>query len=197
MDLYQQSAVTLWLGTQSMIANMTGGCTELDNAVTVAGYSEGGMAAFPVSQALNRIGVTILSCIAGAPVTDVTLWGKWAVGTYESIVCPHLSLLAGCTHSIKTRSLDQADQGMPSISVGVNLAYFGHAYSSTNPDLANTNVGQDLLAEEWMDPSDFSMNAGAWISSNLTSQEVATYVPFPDYLQILNPNVVEMMRVSL
>ena len=75
------------------------------------------------------------------------------------------------------------------------MAYIGVVLSSTDPDLANSNVGQDLLLDEWMDSSDFSKWAEGWISSDLDGTEIASFVPFPNYISMLNPNITEMIRV--
>jgi len=168
--LYRQSSVPLWLEAQTMIANITEGCTQLDNIATVGGYSEGGYASFAIALALDRIGVSILSCNSGAGAWDAQEWLQW--------------------------HLNDFDQGNVNPGVAAIMAYLGVALSSTDPDLANSNVGQDLLLDEWMDPDNFSMWAEGWISSDLSIEEIVPLLPLPNYVQILNPNITNMIRVS-
>lgn len=92
--------------------------------------------------------------------------------------------------------LNDFDQGNVELGVAAIMAYVGMALSSTNPDLQNSNVGQDLLLEEWMDSSDFSKWAKGWVSSDLRAEEYLQYIPLPDYVSMLNPNMTEMFRVS-
>ena len=137
---------------------------------TVGGYSEGGISSFAIALALHDLGVTILSCNSGAASFDV-------VGFLQS-------------------HLQQFDQGTVEPIVGAVMAYVGVSLSSTDPDLANSNVGQDLLLGEWMDSSDFAKWAEGWISSDLSLAEIiASYIPFPNYVSMLNPNMTEMIRV--
>jgi hypothetical protein len=170
--LYRQASIPLWLQAQSVISNMTNDCTQLDNVATVGGYSEGGISSFAVSLALHDLGVEILSCNSGAASFDVVGFLQW--------------------------HLREFDQGTMETFVAVVIAYIGVALSSTDPDLANSNVGQDLLLKEWMDSSNFSKWAQGWISSDLDAAEIASssYIPFPDYVSMLNPNITEMIRVS-
>jgi len=168
--LYRQSTIPLWLEAKNMITFMTNGCSELDDIATVGGYSEGGYASFAISQALDRLGVTILSCNSGAGGWDVQEWLRFQLNAF--------------------------DNGNGNLGVAGITAYVGVVLSSTDPDLANSYVGQDLLLDEWMDPTNFSMNAEGWISSNLSGVELLGYVPLPDYMQMLNPNMTKMFRVS-
>jgi hypothetical protein len=92
---------------------------------------------------------------------------------------------------------DEYDQNISNPFLGLITAYCSVTYSSTNPDLANTNVGQDALLEEWMNPNNFSMYAKGWISSDLSGEEALAYLPMPDYLQIMNPNVTSWLRNAI
>lgn len=92
--------------------------------------------------------------------------------------------------------IDDFDSGNVELSVAGVMAYVGVSASSTDPDLANSNVGQDLLLDEWMDPTNFSRNAEAWISTNFSIEDYLPFIPLPNYLQMLNPNVTAMFRVS-
>lgn len=168
--LYRQASIPLWLTTQEMIKTLTGGCTELDNFVTVGGYSEGGYVAFAIGQSLQRIGVTVLSCNVGA-----TQWNH---------------------QQVLQHFVEEFDAGRPNSFHAALVSYAGAAYSSTNPDMVNTDVGQDLLLDGWMNELNFSMWAEGWISSDLSGEEVVGYVPFPNFLQMMNPNATSMLRTA-
>jgi hypothetical protein len=79
---YAQSFALSWFATQKYVANSTAGCSELENVVTVSGYSEGGYAALPGSFALQQLGVTIWGAFpGGAPFEEASLMPL--LGTFE------------------------------------------------------------------------------------------------------------------
>ena len=190
---YRQASIPLWLESQRIVKTLTNGCTELDNVATIGGYSEGGYASFAIGLSLQRIGVTILSCNIGGTYFNQQKWimnvvGKFHLkGLYNHYVRPMLILCFS----------DEYDQNILNPFLGLINAYCSVTYSSTNPDLANTNVGQDALLKEWMNPNNFSMYAKGWISSDLSSEEALAYLPLPDYLQIMNPNVTSLLRNAI
>lgn len=169
--LHRLATVPLWLTAQEIVSNMTSGCTELDNAVTVGGYSEGGYASFAISLALNRLGVSILSCNAGGAPWDGGVWLQYQINDF--------------------------DNGNVDLGVAGVLAYLGVTASSTDPDAVNSNIGQDLLLEEWMNPNDFTMWAEGWISTNFSIADYLPFIPLPNYFEMVNPNITEMYRVSV
>jgi hypothetical protein len=69
------------------------------------------------------------------------------------------------------------------------VAFFGNAYSSTDPDLPNSNKGQDALIAAYKEV------APVWL--NLPSlSEVIALSERAGSLKIVNPNLVELYLVS-
>ena len=56
---YQTSFIPLWLKTKRTIAQETGCASELGNALFIAGFSEGGYAAFAVAEAAESAGIDV------------------------------------------------------------------------------------------------------------------------------------------
>jgi hypothetical protein len=94
---YMQAAVTTWMATKQAIEEDTygwsiqdgsAGCTTMDSVVSVAGVSEGGMAAVAAGPALQQAGVRVLSISAGAAPLDPGQGVEFAIGMYLTcIVC--------------------------------------------------------------------------------------------------------------
>lgn len=89
--------------------------------------------------------------------------------------------------------------GLPSIylKTGIRDFILGWAavYSSVNPDIVNTNTGQDFLSEEWRD------EIVAWFSGDqldYTEKNISESIIEGDaYFDYFNPNVHEMLTAVL
>ena len=82
---YLQSAAAMWIEAANTVQSLSGGCTVLDNAVSVGGYSEGGFSAFVYGLALEGLGVQVLSAQLGAAPFD---YGVQAVATASKLFSP-------------------------------------------------------------------------------------------------------------
>ena len=65
-----------------------------------------------------------------------------------------------------------------------------YSYSSTNPDLPNSNIGQDLISEEWK-PKIFE-----FINEGIANRDLVMRLP-QDILSIFNPDAISMMRAMV
>ena len=74
-----------------------------------------------------------------------------------------------------------------------------NAYSSTNQDLANTDVaGQNMASDEYLHPQDESMNVVAWSKYALNYTEIFAFMPKPpdaSFTDIVNPEFLDVILV--
>jgi hypothetical protein len=77
VKLYQQAAAVSWLKAKKEVQAMSNGCTTVQNAATVGGYSEGGFSAVAAALAYQAMGMDIIG-----------VWG-WAVGSQCSTSISH------------------------------------------------------------------------------------------------------------
>ena len=80
-------------------------------------------------------------------------------------------------------------------------ARIGNAYSSTNGDLANTNltdtdIQQNLASDEYLDDYDETKDVRAWARAGLNFTTLFEYMP-PRMTDTLNQNAVNMILVSV
>ena len=84
MESYQQAAVVSWLATQNWIERESGGCTLLDDVVSMEGTSEGGYAVLAASMALRQsLGLRILHVMASAPFIDHQAVAYHIIDSYD------------------------------------------------------------------------------------------------------------------
>lgn len=87
-SLYQQSSMTLWLAARRMLSfssTPNTPCTELDTAVSVNGYSEGGYSAFSACLAFDSLKlegskIRILRCQTGGTAFDLDYVISYTLG---------------------------------------------------------------------------------------------------------------------
>ena len=70
------------------------------------------------------------------------------------------------------------------------MALAAYSYSSTNPDLPNSNTGQDLMSEV-LRPSILE-----FINEGTNNRDLAMSLP-QDILSIFNPHAISMMRAMV
>jgi len=139
------------------------------------GYSEGGGASFIAAKALGDVGVTIDMVMAGAPLTKV---GETLAYSFN-----------------RTLSGDEINPFFPAV-----VASGAVSFSSTNPDLVNTDKGQDVLSADYQDSSNFFSDARAWVNSEQTVLGFIGLVQSAtqgDPTALLTPSVLAMMEVRI
>ena len=83
------------------------------------------------------------------------------------------------------------------------LARIANAYSSTNIDLLNTNVGQEVASAEYLNSDNESKNVRAWAEYGLDYEEIALLMPGPPsnpdtkMSDIINPDLMDMILVRI
>lgn len=133
---YQTSSVPLAVRLHQLLQVESQNTTRLSNGAVVNGYSEGGYAAVSIANALNSVGIDILYVQAGgAPI---------AIASTQLL-----------------RTLKRIDQGTFPPENFFFLALLGSAFSSTNPDLANYQKGQDLLDRSYRNRTVQLVNTGS------------------------------------
>jgi len=168
-DVYQASTIPLLLKLRDSIDRNYGGCrgTELDKRVAIMGYSEGGYATVAVANAIDKLRDgyrhTYMG-IGGGPLK----MGSEMLMAVEGIV----------------------DGTYPFAQLYARL---GNAYSSTNQDLVNTDLGQDMASEEYMDPNDPAKNVFEWAISGLDYNSMFPYMPGPPASDMINPALAQLV----
>jgi len=99
----EQAAVVTWKAAQQYTKVATNGCTELNDFVTVMGYSLGGLNALFASAALEAIGVTVHQVFSQAGPYDVNLVLYGGTGK-SKVRCYHQSLSQKTCCEIRTDS---------------------------------------------------------------------------------------------
>jgi hypothetical protein len=123
LRLYQQAAAVTFLKSKSMIESS--GCTIIGSQTSASGYSEGGVGAFVGALALEGLGQEIVNVdTGGAPFRP----------SYQYAY-----------------SIDQIDNGTNLIYLKTQFAIGTTFFSSKIPDLPNTNMGQNMLNDQWRD----------------------------------------------
>lgn len=171
LKLYQQAAAVSWLKAKNEVQVMSNGCTMVQNAATIGGYSEGGSSAVAAALAYQAMGLDIIGVSSGA--------GPFEFNAQIQFI------------------IDQIDNN-PNRTIYMNtfVPLIGAALSSTNPDLPNSNRGQDFLLSEWMVEGNFSRNALAWVSS--TQDLISLYALVPNNAtDIMNTALLQAVRASI
>jgi len=78
-------------------------------------------------------------------------------------------------------------------------ARIGNAYSSTNGDLVNTDKGQEMASDEFLNPNDEAKNVISWAKAGLNFTELLDYMPLPPdrrMTDVVNPAFVDMVLSS-
>ena len=83
-------------------------------------------------------------------------------------------------------------------------ARLGNSFSSTNGDLANTNltdtdIQQNAASDEFLDSEDGTKDIREWAKAGLSHREMFAYMPTPPtgkYSDMFNPSFVKMVLVS-
>jgi hypothetical protein len=151
---YLQATTVTYAATKRYISQVSFKCTELVNTVTITGYGEGGYFAVIAALAFQKIGFDVLSVRPGGTPFDLDtqlLHAFAKTGNGEGLA-PALQLF---------------------------LAFFGYAYSNDFSFMANTNTGQKVLSQAWMDESDPSKNVVEWFDApdNLSPGQILSMIP--------------------
>ena len=129
---------------------------------SASGYSEGGLAAFAGALALEGLGQEILNVDTGAPFRPSFQYSY---------------------------AIDQIDRGNVNPTVVDFFAAQTTVFSSKIPDLPNSNMGQNMLNDEWLDLI-ISLT-----DTNLEIGALGTYLPNP-LTDIMDVAFLEKARVS-
>jgi hypothetical protein len=79
---YQQSFAVSYMAAKRYVSDTSDGCTQLEDVATVAGYSEGGLAAVNGALAMEQNGIQILSLHPGGTPFDVDTQIGFTLGTF-------------------------------------------------------------------------------------------------------------------
>ena len=129
---------------------------------SASGYSEGGLAAFAGALALEGLGQEILNVDTGAPFRPSFQYSY---------------------------AIDQIDRGNVNPTVVDFFAAQTTVFSSKIPDLPNSNMGQNILNDEWLDL------IVSLADTNLKFGVIGPYLPIPA-TDIVNRAFLEKARVS-
>eukprot|EP00586_Coscinodiscus_wailesii_P006382 CAMPEP_0172489214 /NCGR_PEP_ID=MMETSP1066-20121228/19069_1 /TAXON_ID=671091 /ORGANISM="Coscinodiscus wailesii, Strain CCMP2513" /LENGTH=587 /DNA_ID=CAMNT_0013256897 /DNA_START=233 /DNA_END=1996 /DNA_ORIENTATION=- len=138
---YQTSTIPLWMQARHLIGEETECLTSIENEVVVSGYDEGGYGAVAVAAALSKMGARILKNQPGG-------------GAYQPSSAGVVQTLGNVMHKNYPTSRYHA------------LALLGLSYSSINPNLANTDEGQNMLNHKYLLASNDKKNVIRWFSKD-------------------------------
>jgi len=171
--LYQASAVPLLLKAKDTIEKESS-CTELDKRVNVMGFSEAGYATIAISHAIDMLDDDYMHTYTGVGGAPIQISSVQMTQAY-------VEMHAG------TFPLPQY------------LVRLGNAYSSTNGDLVNTDKGQNMIKEEYLDPVDENKDVREWVKAGLSYEEMVPYMPKPPsglFTDVVNPSFLNMILNS-
>ena len=163
---YHTSIIPLWLMAGRMVQEESDCMSALADSAAILGYSEGGYAAVALAEGLYNMGVDILKVEAGA--------GPYRMGS--------AAILEG------TRFVNE---GIFPMEVRKYFALVGSAYSSTYPELANFEEGQDMLA------SDVRDDLVELVTNSASKAEIQALVPTDDPLSVFSPQLVAFTQNAL
>ncbi len=120
-NAYLTSFLPLWVTIGNELSEGSNCKTVLGDAAFLTGYSEGGSASVTIAEGLNKaLNVDIVQVRAGGVASDLVATMKHIVANYEQL------------------------KGYWGLTI-----LFAASYSSTNPDVPNYSVGQDLLSVKY------------------------------------------------
>ena len=163
---YQTSIIPLWLKADQIVQQGSNCTAALADAVAILGYSEGGYAAVALAEGLYNMGVEIIKVEAGA--------GPYRMGS--------AALLEGQKRN---------DVGLFPLEVRQYFALVGAAYSSTFPELANFEEGQDMLA------SDVRQTIVDLVTNSSSADDIRAVIPTDDPSSVFNAQFVTFTRNAL
>ena len=161
LGLYQQAVAVAFLKSKSIVEST--GCTIVGSETSASGYSEGGAATFAGALALERLGQEILNVDTGGAPFQPSFQYAYAI--------------------------DQIDRGIVELTVVDFFAAQTTIFSSNIPDLPNSNMGQNMLNDEWLDL------VVSLANTNLDFGLFNLYLPDPA-TDIVNGAFLEKIRVS-
>ena len=163
---YHTSIIPLWLMAGRMIQEETDCMSALADSAAILGYSEGGYAAVALAEGLYNMGVDILKVEAGA--------GPYRMGSAALLEGQRL-----------------VNEGVFPLEVREYFALVGAAYSSTYPELANFEEGQDMLASDARDA------IVELITNSASKAEVQALIPTDDPTSVFSPQLVAFSQNAL
>ena len=171
-ESYQKTSSSLWWETKRLVETVTNCETIVDTVATVSGASEGGYAAAAASLAFSDMGIDLLSLhLAAAPLRI----------DYE------IAFIIG--------QFDKQNASLVTPSLVTAVPAFSAAYSSGNPDLANTDQQQNFTSPVWLNQTDPLRNVVAWFSSNLSDTLLTSLLPAHP-LEVIDSALLSTARVS-
>lgn len=132
------------MAAQEYYRSASNGCSDLEPAFTITGYSEGAYSGICGALALRELGVEILNLYSGGGPFSPEIGVGWIYELYMPDSAPLDNITA-----ILGRAVGP---------------YYGYAYSNENPFLANTGTDQYMLTEEYR-TGDITNNALLWFKS--------------------------------
>jgi hypothetical protein len=165
-----QGGALAWLATQEFVRKTSNGCTVLEAAVSVSGYSEGGTATIPVALALRQLNVRVVGAYVGGAVYTPTIQFSHAFGTFAD----------------DAPELDPSDL----YSWKVFLPMTAYSHSIENSFLENTGSGQILLSQNYSQ-GEVETNVYDWF--NPPGQLTVSYA----FTLLVPDNAVDVMNQDL
>lgn len=165
-----QSGALAWLATQEFVRTVSNGCTVLEAAASVAGYSEGGTATIPVALALRALDVNVVGAYVGGGVYSPTINLAKAFEIFDE----------------ESPELDPTTLFLWKLL----LPMFGYSYSIENSFLSHTGSGQIFLSKNYSQGG-VETNVYEWFNPSGQLSNVFAFTEFvpDDVADVLNPDL--------
>lgn len=165
-----QSGALAWLATQEFVRTVSNGCTVLEAAASVSGYSEGGTATIPVALALRQLEVRVVGAyVGGAAYTPTLLFSS----VFEKF--------AEDAPDLESTDLFLWKLFLPMVA---------YSHSIENSFLENTGSGQILLSQNYSQGG-VETNIYDWFDP--PAELTVSYA----FTQFVPDNVVDVMNQDL
>ena len=176
-NTYRQDVVILFSTTKQFVSGLTGGCTLLEDTVTMSGTSEGGSAVIEGAVALRQLGVEVLQAFSAVGPIDFEQFIVFAFQSFDDGV-------------VSNRTSPNPQNNVFFYN---ELPFLAFSYSIQIPGLTNTGSDESLVHPDWNVEGNFSRNILDWydspdpisiIEAMMLAPEYAPAVINADFLQL-------------
>jgi len=156
--------IPIYLQADLLTSKLSSCKTKLSSSVLISGYSEGAYATIAVADALRKLDMDVIKAYADG-------------GPYK---------LSGVQYMEMFKNIES---GKFPNSSNYLLALVSSAYSTTNYNLPNFNMGQNLVSDKFFNTTSFDCNV------SFCTSDINSLIPENDVLSLINPDLVLLFKV--
>jgi len=178
-NAYQQDVVVLFSTTKKFVRGLTGGCTLLEDTVTMSGTSEGGTGVIEGAIALRQLGVKVLQAFSAIGPIDVEQFVVFAFQSFDDGI-------------VSNRTSPNPKNNVFFYNELPSLAF---TYSILIPGLNNTGSDEVLVHPDWNVEGDFSRNILDWYDSPDPISSIEAMMLAPEYAPaVINAEFLQLFQ---